>query len=79
MAMLRLLVRMKCCNKHQRKHSFSYVEAIKLTTFRFQVLQFWVQLPNGNWELGKIMSTSGEESVIVVTEGKVSDFVKFPG
>ncbi|VYS48667.1 unnamed protein product [Arabidopsis thaliana] len=38
---------------------------------RKKVLQFWVQLPNGNWELGKIMSTSGEESVIVVTEGKV--------
>ncbi|CAH8255169.1 unnamed protein product [Arabidopsis lyrata] len=38
---------------------------------RKKVLQFWVQLPNGNWELGKIVSTSGEESVIVVPEGKV--------
>lgn len=46
-----------------------------MPNFLFQVLQFWVQLPNGNWELGKIVSTSGEESVIVVPEGKVSDFL----
>ncbi|KAL1192616.1 Myosin-3 [Cardamine amara subsp. amara] len=38
---------------------------------RKKVLQFWVQLANGNWELGKIMSTSGEESVIAIPEGKV--------
>ncbi|ESQ30445.1 hypothetical protein EUTSA_v10011193mg [Eutrema salsugineum] len=38
---------------------------------RKKVLQFWVQLPNGNWELGKVLSTSGEESVIKLPEGKV--------
>lgn len=38
------------------------------------MLQFWVQLPNGNWELGKVLSTSGEESVIKLLEGKVSDY-----
>nr|VDC72088.1 unnamed protein product [Brassica rapa] len=38
---------------------------------RKKVLQSWVQLPNGNWELGKILSTSGEESVISLPEGKV--------
>uniref|UniRef100_A0A1J3D8C8 Myosin-3 n=1 Tax=Noccaea caerulescens TaxID=107243 RepID=A0A1J3D8C8_NOCCA len=38
---------------------------------RKKVLQFWVQLPNGNWELGKVFSTSGEESVIKLLEGKV--------
>ncbi|GFS39645.1 P-loop containing nucleoside triphosphate hydrolases superfamily protein [Actinidia rufa] len=34
-------------------------------------LQSWFQLPNGNWELGKILSTSGTESVISLLEGKV--------
>ncbi|XP_010523208.1 PREDICTED: myosin-1-like [Tarenaya hassleriana] len=38
---------------------------------RKKMLQSWVQLPNGNWELGKILSTSGEESVISFPEGKV--------
>ncbi|XP_022743577.1 myosin-1-like isoform X1 [Durio zibethinus] len=31
----------------------------------------WCQLPNGNWELGRIMSTSGIESVISLPDGKV--------
>ncbi|KAK1551806.1 hypothetical protein Q3G72_005106 [Acer saccharum] len=34
-------------------------------------LQSWFQLPNGNWELGKLLSTSGTESVISLPEGKV--------
>lgn len=34
-------------------------------------LQSWFQLPNGNWELGKILSISGTESVISLPEGKV--------
>ncbi|KAF3590062.1 hypothetical protein F2Q69_00029682 [Brassica cretica] len=38
---------------------------------RKKALQFWVQLPNGNWELGKVLSTSGEESVIKLPEGNV--------
>ncbi|CAF2128211.1 unnamed protein product [Brassica napus] len=38
---------------------------------RKKILQSWIQLPNGNWELGKILSTSGEESVISLAEGKV--------
>ncbi|KAL0796876.1 hypothetical protein Bca101_068253 [Brassica carinata] len=38
---------------------------------RKKVLQFWVQLPNGNWELGKVLSTSGEESVVKLPEGNV--------
>ncbi|CAH8328988.1 unnamed protein product [Eruca vesicaria subsp. sativa] len=38
---------------------------------RKKILQSWVQLPTGNWELGKILSTSGEESVISLPEGKV--------
>ncbi|VVB00662.1 unnamed protein product [Arabis nemorensis] len=41
------------------------------TYARKKVLQFWVQLPNGDWELGKILSTSGEESVVKLPEGKV--------
>ncbi|KAG7631892.1 P-loop containing nucleoside triphosphate hydrolase [Arabidopsis suecica] len=38
---------------------------------RKKILQSWIQLPNGNWELGKILSTSGEESIISLPEGKV--------
>ncbi|KAK7308314.1 hypothetical protein VNO77_41916 [Canavalia gladiata] len=34
-------------------------------------LQSWFQLPNGNWELGKIITTSGTESVISLPDGKV--------
>ncbi|KAH9771774.1 Myosin-1 [Citrus sinensis] len=34
-------------------------------------LRSWFQLPNGNWELGKILSISGTESVISLPEGKV--------
>ncbi|KAI3941654.1 hypothetical protein MKX01_018244 [Papaver californicum] len=34
-------------------------------------LQYWCQLPNGNWALGKIVSTSGTESVISLNEGEV--------
>ncbi|QCD89330.1 myosin V [Vigna unguiculata] len=34
-------------------------------------LQSWFQLPNGNWELGKIISTSGNESIISLSDGKV--------
>ncbi|XP_010557555.1 PREDICTED: myosin-1-like [Tarenaya hassleriana] len=38
---------------------------------RKKMLQSWVQLPNGNWELGKILSTSGEESIISLPRGNV--------
>ncbi|GLT25947.1 hypothetical protein SLA2020_010450 [Shorea laevis] len=34
-------------------------------------LQSWFQLTNGNWELAKVLSTSGNESVISLPEGKV--------
>ncbi|XP_028109214.1 myosin-1 [Camellia sinensis] len=34
-------------------------------------LQSWIQLSNGNWELGKVLSTSGTESVVSLSEGKV--------
>ncbi|KAJ6929522.1 myosin-1-like [Populus alba x Populus x berolinensis] len=34
-------------------------------------LQSWFQLSNGDWELGKILSTSGTESVISPPDGKV--------
>ncbi|KAL8534893.1 hypothetical protein ACS0TY_010795 [Phlomoides rotata] len=34
-------------------------------------LQSWFQLPDGNWELGTIIQTSGNESVISLPEGKV--------
>ncbi|KAB1993963.1 hypothetical protein ES319_D13G067500v1 [Gossypium barbadense] len=31
----------------------------------------WFQHPNGNWELGRVISTSGTESVISLPDGKV--------
>ncbi|KAK7273558.1 hypothetical protein RIF29_14614 [Crotalaria pallida] len=34
-------------------------------------LQSWFQLPNGHWELGKIITSSGTESVISLPDGKV--------
>ncbi|KAK7407806.1 hypothetical protein VNO78_09906 [Psophocarpus tetragonolobus] len=34
-------------------------------------LQSWFQLPNGNWELGKIITTSGNESIISLPDGNV--------
>ncbi|XP_011022005.1 PREDICTED: myosin-1-like isoform X1 [Populus euphratica] len=34
-------------------------------------LQSWFQLSNGDWELGKILSTTGTESVISPPDGKV--------
>ncbi|XP_004498109.1 myosin-1-like [Cicer arietinum] len=34
-------------------------------------LQSWFQLPNGNWELAKIITTSGAELVISLPDGKV--------
>ncbi|KAL3840521.1 hypothetical protein ACJIZ3_025112 [Penstemon smallii] len=34
-------------------------------------LQSWFQLPDGNWELGTILRTSGNESLISMSEGKV--------
>ncbi|KAK8700420.1 hypothetical protein V6N13_018817 [Hibiscus sabdariffa] len=34
-------------------------------------VQSWFQLPNGNWEMGTIISSSGTESVISFPEGKV--------
>ncbi|CAO2814085.1 unnamed protein product [Amaranthus hypochondriacus] len=34
-------------------------------------VQTWYQLPDGNWELGKIISASGTESIISLPEGKV--------
>ncbi|KAF9623991.1 hypothetical protein IFM89_007689 [Coptis chinensis] len=33
-------------------------------------LQYWCQLPGGNWALGKILSTTGSESVLSLPEGK---------
>ncbi|KAM7487926.1 hypothetical protein LguiB_025410 [Lonicera macranthoides] len=35
-------------------------------------LHSWFQLPDGNWELAKILSTSGVESLISLPDGKVS-------
>ncbi|XAR64014.1 Myosin ATPase [Bertholletia excelsa] len=34
-------------------------------------LQSWYQLPNGTWELGKVLSTLGAESVISISGDKV--------
>ncbi|KAK3012885.1 hypothetical protein RJ639_009235 [Escallonia herrerae] len=36
-----------------------------------QKVQSWFQLPDGKWELGKILSTTGTESLLTLSEGKV--------
>lgn len=36
-----------------------------------KILQSWFKLPNGNWDLVKILSTTGTESVVSLTDGKV--------
>ncbi|XP_038892075.1 myosin-1 isoform X1 [Benincasa hispida] len=36
-----------------------------------KILQSWFKLPNGNWDLVKILSTAGTESVVSLTDGKV--------
>ncbi|XWS63278.1 hypothetical protein CRYUN_Cryun06bG0081500 [Craigia yunnanensis] len=42
-----------------------------ITSYATKKVQSWFQLPRGNWELGRIMSTSGTESVISLPDGKV--------
>lgn len=44
-----------------------------LLNFLFQILQSWFKLPNGNWDLVKILSTGGTESVVSLTDGKVAN------
>lgn len=46
--------------------------------FVFQKTQSWFQLPDGNWELGTILQTSANESVISLAQGKVSTNLVFP-
>jgi hypothetical protein len=43
----------------------------------FQKLQSWLQLSNGDWELVKIISTSGTESVISLPDGKVRQVTQY--
>ncbi|KAK6122486.1 hypothetical protein DH2020_043772 [Rehmannia glutinosa] len=38
-------------------------------------LQSWFQRPDGKWELGTILQTSGNESLISLAEGKVSALI----
>ncbi|XAR67526.1 Myosin ATPase [Bertholletia excelsa] len=35
-------------------------------------LRVWCRMPNGQWELGQILSTSGENATILVSDGAVS-------
>lgn len=37
----------------------------------------WFQAPDGNWELARIISVTGDESLISFAEGKVSDLMDF--
>lgn len=43
----------------------------------FQKLTSWFQLPDGKWELGTILPTSGNEKLISLAEGKVSAIFHF--
>ncbi|XP_052880607.1 myosin-1-like isoform X4 [Gossypium arboreum] len=42
-----------------------------ITSYATKKVQCWFQRPNGNWELGRVISTSGTESVISLPDGKV--------
>ncbi|KAG8365728.1 hypothetical protein BUALT_Bualt17G0002100 [Buddleja alternifolia] len=42
-----------------------------LCSWYFKKLQSWFQLSDGNWELGTILQTSGNDSLISLAEGKV--------
>ncbi|MBA0727469.1 hypothetical protein Golax_000451 [Gossypium laxum] len=42
-----------------------------ITSYATKKVQCWFQHPNGNWELGRVISTSGTESVISLPDGKV--------
>ncbi|XP_051121312.1 myosin-1 [Andrographis paniculata] len=54
------------------KHSLSDSKWSDTTPFATKKkLQSWFQLPGGNWELGTILQTSGNESLISLPEGKV--------
>ncbi|XP_040861950.1 myosin-1 isoform X2 [Glycine max] len=44
---------------------------IQILMVQKKKLQSWLQLPNGDWELVKIITTSGDESVISLPNGKV--------
>ncbi|KAM7484851.1 hypothetical protein LguiA_000860 [Lonicera macranthoides] len=52
------------CAESKWSDTTSYVAKKKLHS--------WFQLPDGNWELAKILSTSGVESLISLPDGKVS-------
>ncbi|MBA0656289.1 hypothetical protein Goklo_008658, partial [Gossypium klotzschianum] len=42
-----------------------------ITSYTTKKVQSWFQLPNGNWELARIVKTAGSESVISLPDGKV--------
>lgn len=45
----------------------------KVYGFLSQKHQSWVQLSNGDWELGTILTTIGAETLLSLPEGKVSN------
>ncbi|PPD83391.1 hypothetical protein GOBAR_DD19680 [Gossypium barbadense] len=47
------------------------VQLLNYVILIFQKVQSWFQLPNGNWELARIVKTAGSESVISLPDGKV--------
>lgn len=59
-----------------RSISVFYVLSICCKTcvevYFFQKLQVWCQLSNGEWALGKLLSSSGGESLISLLEDKVN-------
>ncbi|RWW05609.1 hypothetical protein BHE74_00013494 [Ensete ventricosum] len=45
---------------------------LRIKVLLFQKLEAWCQLSNGDWALGTILSSSGSESVISLSDGGVS-------
>lgn len=66
------------CIIQLRTMHVSFLKMIHLLTiayilsYMFQRLRVWCKLPNRQWELGQIQSTSGEKSTVLLLDGAVS-------
>ncbi|XP_052729904.1 myosin-1 isoform X2 [Vigna angularis] len=64
---------MLCCLKilNGQADKYNWLTHKEIYQKVIKKLQLWLQLPNGDWELVKIITTSGAESLISLPDGKV--------
>jgi hypothetical protein len=57
-------------------HFYQRSDIVEINAFLslFQKLQAWFQLPNGEWQLGKIIKSSGADTVLSLPNGQVCFF-----